>query len=373
MRLTIPLIFCILTLMPVSIIDCNAQAHGSLIIPEGKVAVYPDNRPAAKFRLDAVDAGAVYRHGGGPDSCDYLGARDVWVWNNRGTFYMHYDAAGPKGWLTSLAVSTDLINWQARGPALDFGKPGMRDCASASYGTTWFDGTIWHMFYLGTPNVTPYPDYIPGFPYLTMKAEGLSPEGPWTKRYDITPFEPMAGTYFDATASPGHIVKQGNNYLMFFSASTGTRGILRTISIARTGDLNGSWVIDKDPAFPPEEQIENSSLYYQESDSAWFLFTNHVGLRDGLEYTDAVWVYWSRDLNRWNPANKAIVLDAKNCTWSKHIIGLPSVVKSGNRLALLYDGNSESEMPQGYKSHMNRDVGLAWIELPIRLPSEKAR
>jgi len=93
-------------------------------------------------------------------------------------------------------------------------------------------------------------------------------------------------------------------------------------------------------------------------------------LKDKLEYTDAVWVYWSNDLCKWDPANKAVVLDSSSSKWSKHIIGLPSVVKFGNRLAIFYDGNDENEMPRGVKSHMNRDVGLAWINLPIILPAK---
>jgi len=50
-------------------------------------------------RLDARDAGVVMKHGDGPNQCDYLGARDVWVWANNATYYMPYDGAGPEGWL----------------------------------------------------------------------------------------------------------------------------------------------------------------------------------------------------------------------------------------------------------------------------------
>lgn len=283
---------------------------------------------------------------------------------------MHYDGAGKKGWLTCLATSKDLATWEAKGAVMDFGEPASKDCASASYGTTYFDGSKWHMFYLGTPNVTPKPDFIPGFPYLTMKAEGNSPTGPWKKRYDITPFEPQKGTYTDATASPGQIIKQGDSYLMFFSASTGFPKILRTISIARTHNLDSAWTIDPKPIVPQEEQIENTSLYFENKNQTWFLFTNHVGIRGSLEYTDAVWVYWSKDLNHWDPSHKAIVLDPSNDKWSKYIIGLPSVVQKGNRLALIYDGNGAMDMPTGFKSHMNRDIGLAWIDLPINLPEK---
>jgi len=65
------------------------------------------------------------------------------------------------------------------GALLDFGGKEEMDSASASYGVTYFDGKTWHMFYLGTPHTSPAPDLIPAFPYLTMKAKGASPAGPW--------------------------------------------------------------------------------------------------------------------------------------------------------------------------------------------------
>src|ERR1019366_6398802 len=76
-------------------------------------------------------------------------------------------------------------------------------------------------------------------------------------------------------------------------------------------------------------------------------------------------VYWTKDLNRWNPADKAVVLDGGNCRWSHKCVGLPSVVKAGNRLAIVYDAPGGDST-----SHMNRDVGLAWLDLPLRLPTE---
>jgi hypothetical protein len=113
---------------------------------------------------------------------------------------------------------------------------------------------------------------------------------------------------------------------------------------------------------PIEEQVENSSLYRESTTGIWFLFTNHIGL-DGGEYTDAIWVYWTDDLDRWDPARKAVVLDGRNCGGSKRCIGLPSVVRVGDRLAVFYDA------PGGEStSHMRRDVGLAWLELPLIAP-----
>jgi len=220
------------------------------------------------------------------------------------------------------------------------------------------------MFYLGTPHVSPAPDLVPSFPYLTMKAKSASPSGPWIKQRDVVPFKCVPDTYYNVTASPGQIIRQGDEYLMFFSAAANDkRGIHRTISIARTKDINGPWAIAPQPIVPPAEQIENSSLYFEESNKTWFLFTNHIGLEGG-EYTDAIWVYWTKDLNRWNAGDKAVVLDGKNCTWSRKCIGLPSVVKVGERLAVLYDAPGGDS-----KSHMNRDVGLAWLALPLTPPA----
>ena len=327
---------------------------------------YSDNRPMATFRMDAEDAGIVLKYGDGPDSCDISGARDVWVFEADGKYYMHYDGAGTEGWLCCLAVSNDLKNWVKKGAVLDFGNESEDDSKSASYGVTYYDGKEWHMFYLGTPHTSPPPDLIPSFPYLTMKAKGKGPAGPWIKQKEVVPFRIKEGTYYSITASPGHLIKTAGEYIQFFSSTTRKEGnpcVQRSLGIARTKDLNSPWSIDPEPIVPIEEQVENTSLYYENSINTWFLFTNHIGIENGHEFTDAVWVYWSRDLNKWNSQDKSIVLDGRNCKWSGKCIGLPSVVPVGNRLALFYDapgGNSTS--------HMKRNVGLAWLELPLSIP-----
>jgi predicted GH43/DUF377 family glycosyl hydrolase len=344
------------------------EPQGAIVKVAASVKSYSDGRPSAKYRLDAKDQGVVLKYGAGPDSCDYLGARDIFVFEDHGTYYMHYDGAGPEGWLACLATSKDLVNWKVKGPILHYGKPGSDDSRSASYGSVYYDGVKWHMFYLGTPHVSSAPDNIPAFPYLTKKAESNSPGGPWKKRYDIKTFRTEPGTYYAGSVSPGNIIKYGDEYRMLFAASTDVPVIKRTLSYARTKNLDSAWTPDAAPFLPQKEQVENSAVYYEPANKTWFVFTNHVGIRDNLEYTDAIWVYWTKDPDKWDPENKAIVLDSVNCSWSKHIIGLPSVVKKGNRLAIFYDGNSEAEMPRGNKSHMRRNVGLAWLELPLRLP-----
>jgi len=220
------------------------------------------------------------------------------------------------------------------------------------------------MFYLGTPHTTPAPDRIPSFPYLTMKAKSRSLEGPWIKQYDVKPFLEKKNSFYTVTASPGFIIKYKDEYLQFFSGATqDSTGIKRTLGIAKTKDLNSSWMIDDKPIFPLTEQVENSSLFYDADNKTWYLFTDHIGITDaGAEYTDAVWMYWSKNIFQWDSKNKAVVLDALNCTWAKGAIGMPSVIKVGNKLAVLYDAGKGNSI-----SHMGRDIGLAWITLPIKI------
>jgi len=117
------------------------------------------------------------------------------------------------------------------------------------------------MFYLGSPNASPAPDYIPMFPYLTLKAEADSPRGPWRKCYDITPWR----------SEPGADHRTWRGVLQSFSASVNRdfgRGFIeckRTLGIARTKDLDGPWSLDPEPLAPLDDQIENSDLYYEEA------------------------------------------------------------------------------------------------------------
>jgi hypothetical protein len=56
---------------------------------------------------------------------------------------------------------------------------------------------------------------------------------------------------------------------------------------------------------------------------------------------------------------KLIAEDSKKC------VGMPSVVQVGKRLALFYDAPGADSM-----SHMGRDIGLAWFDLPLMPPTE---
>lgn len=348
------LLFCILL----------ACSSGSAI--RAQKTGYADGRPAASKRIACRDEGIVLKYGDGPDSCDTYGAREAIVNREGKVYYLFYDGAGKEGWRACLAISKDLRLWTKKGAILSLGAPGAMDSKSAS--SPWVikakDG--WHMFYLGTPHTSPAPDRIPAFPYVTLKARSGSPAGPWIKDYNTIPFSTRPGTFYAATASPGFIVKNGDEYLQFFSASVEDgAGIKRTLGIARTTDLNKQWTIDDQPVVPLEEQVENSSLYFEKKTGYWWLFTNHIGIdKNGGEYTDAIWVYWSKDLNKWDAAHKAIVMDSLNCSWSTGAIGMPSVIPVGNKLALLYDSPGGTST-----SHMRRNIGLAWIQLPLVAPN----
>lgn len=329
----------------------------------GPVTSYPDGRPVALKRMSATDACPILKHGAGPNQCDYLGAREAICFHDGDTYYLHYDGAGPTGWLACLATSKDLKQWKLHGPVLDLGSPGSDDSGTATSPWTVFDGQWWHMYYVGCRTTTPPPDRIPAVPYFTLTARSKHPYGPWEKLTKVVPFHTQPGTYYADTASPGQIVKQGDEYLMFFSAAAfHGKDLKRTLAIARTRDLDGPWRVDAEPILPPGQQLENSALYYEPSLKTWFLFANHIGLDSGGEYTDSIWVYWSKDLTQWDAEKRATVLDRVNCRWAVKCIGMPSVVKVGKRLAIFYDAPAEDT------GHMKRDIGLAWLELPLRIP-----
>lgn len=332
-------------------------------------------RSRAERRLPVHDVGRVFEHGLGPDGCDRLGAREAVVFEEDGLYHLFYDGAGPRGWLACLATSRDLIEWERHGPVLDFGESGSGDEATATAPWVVKEDGWWHMFYLGSPNATGAPDFVPSFPYMTFKARARRLAGPWEKQYDVRPFVPGAAPWCELTASPGYVIRHGGEFLQFISGSAALPAfdghdavtlpggsIQRTIGIARTRDLDATWAVDPGPALPLEEQIENSSLHYDPDSGFWFLFTNHIGCdtdADGrlFDFTDAVWVYWSEDPNRWNPENKAVALDGATCTWAHRNIGMPAVIPVGDRLAMLYDA-----VPGDRIDHMRRDIGLAWIE-----------
>ncbi len=330
---------------------------------------YIDGRSQAVLRLEVDDRGLVMPCGTGPDSCDTYGAREAVVVEYEGVYYLHYDGAGNEGWLSCLATSTDLVNWEKHGRQLTLGEPGQPDSKSASSPWLIQSGDKWYMFYVGTQFCSPAPDRVPGTPYVTLMAEGPHPAGPWTKRYDRIPFINEPGTYYSDTSSPGDIVEQDGEYMMFFGAAAYREDstFWRTIGCARTRDLEGPWTVDPQPVVPSIEQCENTSLYFEPTNQTWFMFTNHIGISpEGHEYTDAIWVYWSQDLNKWNPDNKAIVLDPENSKEVKGCIGMPSVIRVGDRLAMLYDGAPGEDM-----THMNRGINLAWIDLPLNPPTKK--
>lgn len=327
--------------------------------------MYLDGRPEATLRMEAKDQGIILRHGDIYGSPDLIGAREALIFKEHDVYHLFYDGMRPghPGCCICLATSRDLVRWEKHGQVLENGQPGELD---SSNGSPWVyhENGIWHMFNVGSPNGL-------HFPYLTFKAKSASLAGPWTRQKEPV-LQPRANTYYSITASAGCVVKHDGEYLQFFSSTTMKEGqacVLRTLGIARTQDLDGAWSIDPAPILPIQEQVENSFLYYEPACSTWFLFTNHIGYYEyGGEYTDAIWVYWTRDLNKWNPEHKAVVLDGSNCTWSKRCIGMPSVIPVGNRLAVFYDAPGGDSV-----NHYCRHIGLAWLDLPLSLPGKGNR
>lgn len=350
-----------------------------------------------KYLDHVIDRGVVLA----PDAPDQPlhcwdggGAREAILNREGGFYYLNYDGAMPGAapdsyWNACLARSTDLLHWEKLGPCLyasilahPQATPQMyKDLRSASSPWSFYADGRWYHYYVGADHCSP--EGVPAFLYSTMLATSDSMAGPWDKRCDAPGcakhvcFPAGApGGWNDVTASPGQVLENPRwaadpahqkRYLMLYSgACSGTTK--RSLGIARTDDLGTSdaydaenghfWQLDPGPILPPEEDIENTSLFFEESSGLYWLFTNHI--RDN-SYTDAVWVYWSPDIERWDPAHKAVVLDASVSSWAKGAIGMPTVLqKDAATLAMVYDA-----VPGDGIGHLGRQIGLAEISLPL--------
>ncbi len=311
-------------------------------------------------------------------------------------YYLNYDAAMPgkrenSYWNAFQAKSTDLIHWEKLGPNLltsalthpDSSRDVYKDFCSASSPWSRYENGTWYHYYLGADHSSP--EGIPSFQYSTMLATSKTLHGMWDKHCENEGCEKhvcfnvgKAGSWDDCTASPGEVLinpkweknpETEKKYIMFYSGSCKGE-TKRSVGIAKTDNLStcddfdkedgNFWIKDPDPVIPPEDDIENTSIFFEESSGLYWMFTNHIY---NNSYTDSVWVYWSDDLEKWNPANKAIVIDSSVSSWAKGAIGMPAVIKKDeNTLALLYDavkGNGTG--------HLDRHIGLAEIKLPIKL------
>ncbi len=330
---------------------------------------YSDHRPYPAFRMEATDLGIVLRYGSLEE--DGYGLREPIVFEHEGHYFMHYDGSDKTtGWSCYLATSSDLLHWTKRDRILTPAKHPDEtnyayDRSGAIYNYPFYENGVWHGFYVGSNYAYTHIHDVLGFPYLTLKTTATSPYGPW-KKEEVIPFTIQKGTYYETTASPGVVVKNGDTYYQFFSASVDypeLKQVKRSLSIARTKDLTGSWQVDKQPILPMDEQIENSAMYYQKETNTWFLFTNHVGIYETGEVTDGVWVYWTNDLDQWNPQHKAVVVDGASSSWSKQVIGAPSVIAKDGQLYIFYDGIEDDRI-----SHYHRHIGVATLDLPIQVP-----
>ncbi len=321
------------------------------------------------------------------------GMREAILSEADGKYYLSYDGAMPGArpdsyWNACQAVSTDLVHWKKLGTNMlssalthpESNEKVYKDFRSASSPWSFFDGKKWYHYYVGADHCSE--NGVPAFEYSTMLAVSDEITGKWDKACDeegcskhVCLTMGPEGSWNDVTTSPGQVVENPKwasdpehekHYLMFYSGSCS--GVTkRSLGIARTNDLGISddydkkdgtfWEKDPKPILPPEDDIENTSLFYEEESGLYWLFTNHIY---NNEYTNSVWVYWTKDLEHWNAEDKAVVVDKTVSTWAKGAIGMPTVVRRGDTLEVLYDGVKGEGT-----GHLERHIGLAEIKLPV--------
>ncbi|MBW7460235.1 hypothetical protein K0U00_39850, partial [Paenibacillus sepulcri] len=238
----------------------------------------------------------------------------------------------------------------------------------ACYGPTFFFEGKWHLYYVSVENTSGAPFYIPALPYRTGLATADHPDGPWTKVSTSLLALGEKGSWNEGCICAPYVLQLDGRYFAFYSASTTGPDYYRTIGLAVSDSPGGPWELSPEPLLPPGEQLENASLYYEPACSLWFMFVNHVGRDEaGNEFTEAVWVYWSRSVTEWDPEDKAIVLDASNIPWVKQAVGLPACLVVGSKLWIGFDACKES-VNSANIGNAHRDIGMCSFDLPLRAP-----
>jgi len=354
-----------------------------------------------KYRVPGVtDIGIVLRRSKKGELLyeqDGGGIREAIINREGDAFYLFYDGWSAQDMPYKMcynlrAKSNDLIHWEKQGINIEGARKVHPELSREVCSDYWCAVSPWilreddtyYMYYISSENQAG--DSTPLPPYITLLATSSSIEGPWQKanekpgKHKQVCFPVRPGTFYNDTASAGHVMRnpkwQGEGdtenykYMMFFSTAANVSGYLtRGIGIARTNDLTATddydkmegnfWHIDENPLAPLEDDVENSSVYYEEANGIYFLFVNHIDPTNS--YTDAVWVYWTQDTDSWDPENKAVVFDASNCTWAKGAIGMPTVLKLDDKtLVMMYDG-----VYGNGTGHLGRDIGMATISLPL--------
>ena len=341
-----------------------ALVGGAAALPQaGEASAQAPASAPPVVRLPVIDRGRVLVHGTAPDGADSFGAREAIVFpdpEDTGRLLMHYDGAGPRGWLACLAESTDQgASWSTSGAVLSLGRKGSHDSASAS--SPWVvqdELGLWHMYYLGARNATSAPRRIPVPPYTVLHATSPSARGPWTKRGPAV--LPAKGSWYGQSVSPGPVTAYDGYWLMHLSGFSSTGP---TIGLARAESLDGPWYVDSAPLLSASERLENAALHHDPVTGLWWLFANHIGTTrgsDGLLYTDGIWGYVGSDPTSFSAEQRVLVLDTESAPWTR-VIGMPSVRPTAGGLAVFYDGIAGRTRTD----HMSRDIGMAFLPLPV--------
>jgi hypothetical protein len=69
------------------------------------------------------------------------------------------------------------------------------------------------MFCLGSALGDPGLDHLAKWPFVTLPATAPHLAGPWTKRPDLPALMLKEGTWLSLSASPGHVLKAGEEFL----------------------------------------------------------------------------------------------------------------------------------------------------------------
>jgi hypothetical protein len=343
---------------------------------------------------------------------DYFGQREPYPYYDpvSDLYYLFYDGQ-------EVGVNNYVVNTISMAKSLSPFGPWIKKTVKVEGAIRWWEsyaigspcifkeGNHYYMFYLASAGV-----YSPGEPlfkvggdYRIGLARATTIDGPWVKlkgdgtlnsaSSDDKPLLPR-GTedgYWDNIFNTSFVglVKKDGQYLLFYTGH-GDRGF--GVGLAKAGSILGPYQKfnyqgkNDNIIIPPEEMVENLSLYFDQPSNSWFLFGNYLKIGCGCPCRggQGVVVYRSQDLFNWDISKKKYLVmvdenypcpaipyedfniyNQQSSQFRGHV-GVPGIIKDPklDQLYLYFDANDFNMADQNDpQNHFFRDIYLMQIPL----------
>lgn len=275
------------------------------------------------------------------------------------TYMMYYGGEDQTTHLRQigLATSTDGLTWTRNpNPVLTPGAPGSFDSLEVQYPSVVYDGSTYHMWYMGTNQSC---NYIGA----ATSSDGVT----WTKHsgsIDLGNCNTFGQNY-----APGPVIYNNGTFTMWYWAPERVNIGTATSSDGITWTDNG--LVSFDSAFATNITIDRPSIVQDGGTyRMWFGMTNSITnstgsniYRTNIGYaTSTDGVNWTGYDDTGSGGTFAIFSIGTAGAWDRPGVGQPSVMLDNGTYRMWYSGGRINSPIPGYFSYVEGSIGYAVIQ-----------